>query len=113
MARYCAALGTRRRRVVGIQPSSRRLEDTELKSADGVTILIGRNNLQNDHLTLHLAAPNDIWLNARGFPGAHVVIRAAGRFRRVPCGRRPAWRRALPGVGTTLAFRWITPGSNT
>ena len=28
MARYCAARGTRRRRVVGIQPSSRRLEDT-------------------------------------------------------------------------------------
>ena len=51
----------------------------ELKSADGVAIWIGRNNLQNDHLTMHLAAPNDIWLHARGFPGAHVVIRAAGR----------------------------------
>ncbi|HUW64662.1 MAG TPA: NFACT RNA binding domain-containing protein [Spirochaetia bacterium] len=51
----------------------------ELKSADGVAICIGRNNLQNDYLTLHLAAPNDVWLHARGFPGAHVVIRAAGR----------------------------------
>lgn len=51
----------------------------ELKSADGIPIWIGRNNLQNDYLTLHLANPNDIWLHARGFPGAHVVIRAAGK----------------------------------
>ena len=51
----------------------------ELQSADGLTVWIGRNNLQNDYLTFHLAAPNDIWLHARGLPGAHVVIRTAGR----------------------------------
>jgi predicted ribosome quality control (RQC) complex YloA/Tae2 family protein len=50
-----------------------------LPSRDGFTILIGKNSRQNEEVTFHQATANDIWLHARGVPGAHVVIKAAGR----------------------------------
>ncbi|HLX39965.1 MAG TPA: NFACT RNA binding domain-containing protein, partial [Ktedonobacteraceae bacterium] len=50
-----------------------------LKSHDGFTLLIGKNSRQNEEVTFHQATANDIWLHARGFPGAHVIIKAAGR----------------------------------
>ena len=48
-------------------------------SSEGFTILVGRNNTQNDYLTSKMAADNDIWLHARGLPGSHVIIRTGGR----------------------------------
>jgi predicted ribosome quality control (RQC) complex YloA/Tae2 family protein len=50
-----------------------------VQSRDGFTILIGKNSRQNEEVTFHQASPNDIWLHARGVPGAHVIIKAAGR----------------------------------
>lgn len=47
-------------------------------SASGFTILVGKNNRQNDSLTFREAAKTDIWLHARGVPGSHVIIRAGG-----------------------------------
>jgi predicted ribosome quality control (RQC) complex YloA/Tae2 family protein len=37
-------------------------------------ILVGRGALQNDALTLRVARPHDLWLHAKGFTGAHVVV---------------------------------------
>ncbi|MEW6424326.1 MAG: NFACT RNA binding domain-containing protein [Bacillota bacterium] len=48
-------------------------------SSDGFTILVGRNNKQNDYLTTRLAKNNDLWLHTRDIPGAHVIIRAEQR----------------------------------
>lgn len=48
-------------------------------TADGFTVLIGRNNRQNDRLSLKQAAADDIWLHAHEIPGSHVVIRTEGR----------------------------------
>ncbi|HTK10764.1 MAG TPA: NFACT RNA binding domain-containing protein [Ktedonobacteraceae bacterium] len=50
-----------------------------LQSRDGFTILIGKNSRQNEDVTFHQATANDIWLHARGVPGSHVIIKAAGR----------------------------------
>jgi predicted ribosome quality control (RQC) complex YloA/Tae2 family protein len=50
-----------------------------VQSRDGFTILIGKNSRQNEEVTFHQASANDIWLHARGVPGAHVIIKAAGR----------------------------------
>lgn len=44
-------------------------------SSDGLEILVGRNNRQNDQLTLKTAARHDLWLHTRQIPGAHVIIR--------------------------------------
>ncbi len=50
-----------------------------VQSREGFTLLIGKNSRQNEDVTFHQAAPNDLWLHARGVPGAHVIIKAAGR----------------------------------
>lgn len=44
------------------------------RSSDGLDIFVGRNNRQNDWLTLRRAAPHDIWLHAKEIPGSHVVL---------------------------------------
>ncbi len=49
----------------------------EFTSSDGDTILVGRNNLQNDQLTLKTARKNDIWLHVKNIPGSHVIIKNA------------------------------------
>lgn len=41
--------------------------------------LVGKNSRQNEEITFHQAAPNDLWLHARGAPGAHVILKLAGR----------------------------------
>ncbi len=47
---------------------------------DGYEILIGRGSEENDELSLHVAAPDDVWLHvAGGTPGSHVVIRNPDR----------------------------------
>lgn len=43
--------------------------------AGGATVLVGRTNRENDVLTFKLASPEDLWLHARGVPGAHVVLK--------------------------------------
>jgi len=42
---------------------------------DGYHILIGKNAKSNDHLTMQIAAKNDLWLHARDVSGSHVIIR--------------------------------------
>lgn len=49
------------------------------RSDDGFTVLIGKNSRQNEEVTFHRAAGDDVWLHARGVPGAHVVIRSEGK----------------------------------
>lgn len=49
-----------------------------LRAADGSELLVGRSARQNHAVTFELARPDDIWLHARGCPGAHVILRANG-----------------------------------
>lgn len=42
----------------------------------GVVIWVGRNARQNDIVTFDRGGPGDLWLHARGVPGAHVIIKA-------------------------------------
>ncbi|MEG1336425.1 MAG: NFACT RNA binding domain-containing protein, partial [Clostridiales bacterium] len=39
------------------------------------TIFIGRNNKQNDKLTLKIANKDDVWFHTKDIPGSHVIIR--------------------------------------
>ncbi len=49
------------------------------KSSDGFIIYAGKNNKQNDILTLKTASKNDIWLHTKDIPGSHVVINTDGK----------------------------------
>lgn len=48
-------------------------------SADGFKILAGRNNLQNDRLSLKTAGKNDLWLHTQKIPGSHVIVVAENK----------------------------------
>ncbi len=50
------------------------LPPIEYKSSDGYTILVGRNNHQNDQLTLKFAEKTDMWLHTQTITGSHVII---------------------------------------
>ncbi len=54
------------------QPAA--LPPMEYRTTDGYTVLVGRNNLQNDRLSLKQAAKTDMWFHVKDFPGAHVVL---------------------------------------
>ncbi len=45
------------------------------RSSDGYDIYVGKNNLQNDQLTMKMAQGNDWWFHAKGMPGSHVVVK--------------------------------------
>ena len=55
------------------------LPPLEYTSSDGFRILVGRNNVQNDTLTLRTAAKSDVWLHTKNIPGSHVIIVTGGR----------------------------------
>lgn len=43
-------------------------------SKDGYDIFVGKNNKQNDYLTLKFAHKEDLWLHVENMPGSHVII---------------------------------------
>ena len=55
------------------------LPPLEYRSSDGFRILVGRNNTQNDTLTLRTASKSDMWLHTKNIHGSHVIILSEGR----------------------------------
>ena len=45
----------------------------------GLEVLVGRNNRENDILTLEMANRGDYWLHTKDIPGSHVILRTEGR----------------------------------
>jgi predicted ribosome quality control (RQC) complex YloA/Tae2 family protein len=54
--------------------SGRRQPYREFRSASGAAILVGRGADRNEELTFGVARGSDLWLHARDFAGAHVVV---------------------------------------
>ena len=54
------------------------LPPIEYRSTDGYMILVGRNNYQNDKLSLKFAEKSDMWLHTQGITGSHVIIVTEG-----------------------------------
>ena len=56
-----------------------RLKPREFVTSGGYTILVGRNNIQNDYLTFKIASKDDIWFHVKDMPGSHLVMLTEGR----------------------------------
>jgi predicted ribosome quality control (RQC) complex YloA/Tae2 family protein len=54
----------------------------EYELPGGWIVLAGRNDQDNDYLSIKMARANDYWFHVRGMPGSHVVLR-------VPDGESP------------------------
>ena len=63
-------------RIKGKPPKS--LPPIKFLSSDGYEILVGRNNRQNDKLTLKDSDKTDIWLHTQKITGSHTVIKCRG-----------------------------------
>lgn len=44
-------------------------------SSEGLEILVGKNNKENDYLTMKLAHSQDLWLHVKDIPGSHVIVK--------------------------------------
>lgn len=62
----------------GAKNREKPLPPLKFRSSDGFEILVGRNNYQNDRLTLKTAVGGDLWLHTQKIAGSHVIIRADG-----------------------------------
>ncbi|NLB54728.1 MAG: DUF814 domain-containing protein, partial [Lentisphaerae bacterium] len=71
-------------------------------SSSGAEMLVGKNNLQNDALTLKTAGKEEIWLHAQKIHGAHVIIRA----------REPDDNTLLEGAKLAAFFSKARDGEN-
>ena len=50
----------------------------KFKTTDGYTVLCGKNNIQNEHITFGLASKSDYWFHVKNKPGSHVVMLCNG-----------------------------------
>ena len=48
------------------------------RTKNGYTLLCGRNNLQNEHVTFKVAGKGDLWFHVKGMPGSHVILLCDG-----------------------------------
>ena len=48
-------------------------------TSGGFTLLRGKNNRENDHVTMRMAKGGDYWFHARNIPGSHVILVCEGR----------------------------------
>jgi len=67
-------------------------------SPDGMTVLVGKTDQDNEALTFGLAAPHDFWLHVAGVSGSHVVVRNPEKLLRLP--------RATSRFAAALAARY-------
>ncbi len=60
----------------GQKKSSVKSKPFHYRSTDGYDIYVGKNNYQNEELTLKFATGNDWWFHAKGIPGSHVIVKS-------------------------------------
>jgi predicted ribosome quality control (RQC) complex YloA/Tae2 family protein len=72
--------GYLRRRKNGYRTSKSKLQPYAFTAGDGSRILVGRNNKENDLLTLKTANKKDLWFHTKDIPGSHVILSTEGRI---------------------------------
>ncbi|MCI9596007.1 MAG: DUF814 domain-containing protein [Firmicutes bacterium] len=68
----------RKRKTPGIRKKEK-ARPYEYRTDDGLRILAGHNNKENDILTLKMAGPKDYWFHTKDIPGSHVILFTEGR----------------------------------
>ena len=51
----------------------------QFETPDGMRVLVGKNNVQNEYVTHQLADKQDWWFHAKNVPGSHVILVTDGR----------------------------------
>ncbi|NBI82267.1 fibronectin/fibrinogen-binding protein [Clostridiaceae bacterium] len=75
--RQTGVLSNRQQRGQRQKPA--RARPYEYRTSDGFAVFAGKNNLQNDLLTMKTAFKSDIWFHTQKIHGSHVILVADGR----------------------------------
>ncbi len=51
-----------------------KMQPIQYKTSGGYTLLVGKNNIQNDNLTFKIADKDDLWFHVKDMPGSHVIL---------------------------------------
>ena len=65
----------RRQKASQRKKKNRRPEPLKYTLSDGTEVLVGRNNMDNDWLTMKFASKTDVWMHTKDIPGSHVIVR--------------------------------------
>ncbi len=60
------------------KPANKSSAPMRFVSSDGISIYVGKNNRQNDALTLQNARSDNLWLHVKNMPGSHVIVDFSG-----------------------------------
>ena len=71
-------LRQRKSRSKGARPGKAKPKPHSYTLPSGATVLVGRNNKENDFLTFNRASSTDIWLHTKDIPGSHVILLTEG-----------------------------------
>ena len=63
-----------RKRKDRVKPKRFKAEPFKYETSTGKTVLAGRNNKENDELTLKKASKTDMWFHTKDIPGSHVIL---------------------------------------
>ncbi len=69
-----AGYSSRMKKNTGSGQKKKPSRPVEYITSDGHRILCGKNNLQNDELSMKIAAKSDWWFHVKNAPGSHVVM---------------------------------------
>jgi predicted ribosome quality control (RQC) complex YloA/Tae2 family protein len=72
--RLAAPAGSGSARAATSKGATRALPFRTFHARSGARVLVGRGAAHNDALTFQIAKPHDLWLHAKGWPGAHVIV---------------------------------------
>ncbi|MBQ0110300.1 MAG: NFACT family protein [Oscillospiraceae bacterium] len=67
--------------IIRTKKASKKIKtaDVNRENFEGFEIMYGKNNRQNEQVTLALSQKNDIWLHIKNYPGSHVVIKTKNK----------------------------------
>ena len=68
----------RPRKRSGFKEKKQKVVPLKYRLKNGLICLVGRNNKENDQITLKMANKGDLWLHTKDIPGSHVLIQAGG-----------------------------------
>lgn len=68
----------RYRKKSGFKERKSKIEPIKYTLYNGMEVLVGRNNVENDYLTFKLSDKNDLWLHTKDIPGSHVLVKTNG-----------------------------------
>ena len=76
---YRAGYASRLKAYSGSSHKQKAPSVMQFKTPDGMSVLCGKNNLQNEYITHKLAEKHDYWFHAKGTAGSHVLLVTEGK----------------------------------